>query len=531
MVQRPTQKKRTRKATEHGDLASAFRAMSEQISLQAREPNILAYQPHAKQEAFHRSEDYIRLYIGGNRSGKTFGTVAEDIWWASGTHPYQRTPPTPIRGRVVAVDLLQGVNSIILPLFARLMAPSMLINGSWEDSYSSDRILTFSNGSFIEFMSYEMKLEKFAGTSRHFIHYDEEPPKPIYDECQARLVDTEGHAWLSMTPVEGITWVHADLYKPTNTAVDKQLIIPGDDYRGSVYRSPATETTVVEVSMGENPHLSEKARERFFRGMDEETRAAREKGAFVQVGGKIFKSFTKEDHVIPQVLNPAVAFRGWELYMSIDHGWANPTAVLWHAVSPTGEVVTFGEHYKSEMTIKEHADIIKAKEAAWGIAVPNRTGDPAMKQTTAVTGTSIAFEYSEQGIYLALEGVPRDVETGLARMQQYFRVPKGGKPKWRITEDCVNFINEMENLHAKLWVSKKARFENNKQEGVHKKDDHAFDSARYFCTWLPDLAPLADEQAPDPLNGRSPVERYDEALVRLSQNMQDRTEWTVVETF
>lgn len=525
--------KRKSARQEQPDLAEAFLDLSSKIAQQAREPNILAYKPHAKQLVFHKGTDHLRAYIGGNRSGKTFGATVEDVWWASGTHPYRETPPPPLRGRVVAVDLMQGVNHIILPLISRHVTPSMLINGSWEDSYSkSERVLTFSNGSFIEFMSYEMEIEKFAGTSRHFTHYDEEPPKGIFQECQARLIDTNGSSWISMTPVEGITWVHEDIYEPVNEAADKEILMPGTELTGPVYRSESLETLIVEVAMNENPHLSEKARERYLRTLDEETRAARSRGEFVQIGGKIFPYFS-DIHIIDPVDNPAQAFKGWEWYSSVDHGWNNPTAWLWHAVSPEGIVVTFAEHYKDKTTIEDHAAIVKAKEAAWGREPTMRTGDPAMKQTSAVTGTSIIQEYQDNGLFINVETVPRQVEVGIAKMQQYFKIREDGKPRWFITRDCENFIREMRKLRWKTYTSKKTRDENNKLEQVHKKDDHTFDSARYFSTFLPDLSP---DSLPSVGESVNPVEalNYDQALLKLvedQQNVENTLAWTTLETY
>lgn len=521
--------KRKTQSREQPTLTDAFLDLSAKLSKQAREPNILAYKPHIKQELFHRSEDYIRLYIGGNRSGKSFGACAEDVWWASGTHPYQKTPPTPIRGRVVAVDLMQGVNQIILPIISRHVTPSMLINGSWEDSYSkSERVLTMANGSTIEFMSYEMETEKFAGTSRHFVHYDEEPPKHVYDECQARLVDTEGHAWISMTPVEGITWVFDKIYDPVDQAKDKEIIIPRTDLTGAVFRSPKEEVTIVEVSMNENPHLSVKAQKRFLDTLSDDDKAARSKGEFVQIGGKVFPYFG-DVHIIAPIENPRAQLAGWEWYSSVDSGWNNPTAWLWHAVSPDGTVITFGEHYREKMTVEDHAAIVKAKEKAWGREPNMRTGDPAMKQTTPQSGTSVLREYANNGIYINVETVPRQREVGIVKMQQYFKIRTDThKPTWVITEDCPEFIREMRRLRFKTYASKKMREENNKQEEVHKKDDHAFDSARYFATFLPDLAPEKITESPkvDPVQ----ILSYDQALLRQHE-ASGSISWTTLETY
>jgi phage terminase large subunit-like protein len=519
-------------------LSDAFLAMSASLGKQAREPNILAYKPHHKQQLFHKMDDHIRLYIGGNRSGKSFGSVAEDIWWATHTHPYMKTPDGPIRGRVVGVDLMQGVNQILLPIFARLMTPSMLVNGSWEDSYSkSERILNFSNGSFIEFLSYEMDTEKFAGTSRHFIHYDEEPPKHIYDECQARLIDTDGRAWIAMTPVKGMTWVHEKLFEPTEKAFDKIEIIPSTFSTGAVFRSPSTEVAVIEVSMNENPYISEKARDRFLKTLDDDERAAREKGHFITVGGKVFKSFDPAKHVISPILSPAETLKNWQWYSSTDSGWNNPTAWLWHAVSPEGTVITFGEHYQAQMTVEDHAKIVHAKEKEFGREPEMRTGDPAMKQTTPQSGTSVLQEYADHGLYIAVDSVPRSVDIGIQLMQQYFKVDPNdpeSKPKWFITENCVNFIREMGKLSWEQYASRKMQDTRNRKETIHKKDDHAFDSARYFATFLPDLAPDAALIVPVEIARGGGILAYDTALNMAIDNAKenaDNSMWTVVETY
>lgn len=526
---------RPRKKQTGLDLNSLLLTAAEQLNQVVRAPNINSYEPHRKQVLFHKSTSPSRLYIGGNRSGKTFGAVAEDIWWASGTHPYRKTPPPPVRGRVIGVDLMQGVNQILIPVFKQLIAPSMLINGSWEDSYNKqERVLTFDNGSTIEFMSYEMDTEKFAGTSRHFVHYDEEPPQHVYNESQMRLIDTDGESWISMTPVEGITWVFDQLYKPTAEAEDKQLIVAPHKGIGQVIKSDSLGTTIVEVDISENPHLSRAAIERITQGLDEDEKKARMSGKFVQMGGLIFKNFSEETHVIPssEFITPP---RGWEIYTSVDHGWNNPTAWLWHAVSPNGDIVTFAEHYAAEMTIAEHAAVVKAREAAMGLSVAVRTGDPAMRQTSGITGTSVIQEYAEHDLYIGVEGVPRDVQIGIAKMQQYFRVPEmpdgsQGRPKWVITDNCVNLIRELKGLRWKTYSSKKMQYEHNKREEIHKKDDHAADSARYFATLMPDLAP--DEVAEPyavPKSGDGVL--YDEALLRSARERQYENDgWKIYTT-
>ena len=175
------------KKNEKLDLDTFSRSLTEAMRNQVARPSLYAYKPHDKQLIFHSAIEHHRLYIGGNRSGKTTGGVVEDCYWLMKRHPYRRLPlpEGPVRGRAVAVDFNYGVASILIPEFKRWLPPSFLINGAWEDSYNKEfRLLTLANGSTLEFKSYDQDLEKFAGTSRHFTHYDEEPPQHIYNECR-----------------------------------------------------------------------------------------------------------------------------------------------------------------------------------------------------------------------------------------------------------------------------------------------------------------------------------------------------------
>ena len=222
-----------------------LRQLNAGLKDQVDSPNIFAYKPHEKQELFHKAEQRKKLYIGGNRSGKTTGAVVEDIWWLTGTHPYRKIPEGQIRGRVVATSFIDGVSTIIIPQFKQWMPPSFLKNGSWDDSFNRElRTLTLTNGNFVEFRSYDQETQKFAGTSRHFVHYDEEPPEHIFDECNARLVDTAGSFWISMTPLDGMTWVYDKLYVPGTEDKDSKIF-------------------VVEADMLDNPHISKEAAEDF----------------------------------------------------------------------------------------------------------------------------------------------------------------------------------------------------------------------------------------------------------------------------
>lgn len=495
-------------------------------------PNVLGYVPHAKQERFHKSAKKGRLYIGGNRSGKTTAGVVEGIWRLTGKHPFAKapfiaTPERPIRGRVVGVDYPNGIEKILLPEYARWTPASELRGGSWEKAYQAKlRILFFKNGSTVEFMSYDQDVDKFAGTSRDFIHFDEEPPEPIYDECNARLIDTGGPWWLTMTPVEGMTWIYDRIYLPgTEGKVDH--------------------IAVIEAHMQENPHLNKNEVDLYLGGLDAAERKARGEGKFVQLGGLVFKTFSLESHVkhdgddgfipLSELRKPH-----WKWYLSLDHGFNNPTAALWHAVNRENKVVTFDEHYQREWTIQQHADAIHQKIRDHGRAPDMYVCDPALGQRNAVTGTSTQFEYNQLGLPFMLGN--NDVNLGISRMNQYLREVNGEAPHWQVYGTCTYLIKEMARLRWKTYTSKRVAGQHNKMDAIHKKDDHAPDSARYFFCLLPDLRPSEPDlnkktndwrqQFGGSPNGSDPFAiRVDENLVRERElrGNSSKTEWTVVD--
>lgn len=451
----------------------------------ATKPSILSYEPYPAQDSFHRSVCTGRYMSAGNRAGKTTAAVIECIWWCTNTHPLQQRPEKwgkgAIKTRFVVVDIDKGVHGIILPELRRWTTSSMLINGSFEDSWNNSNLtFTFKNGSTIQFLTHGMELDKHGGTAMHLIFFDEIPPRAVFNENMMRLVDYEGRWVLAATSVEGMGWTYEHLWEP---------VVEGTE----------TSIGIFELSQKDNPYLQTRieARGKYYIGMDDQERKIREDGSFVPRSGRVFSNWNVHDHVLSE---PMKVPRGWKLYSSADFGFSNPTAWLWHAVSPDGRVYTFAEHYKSQMTVEEHSSIVKAKEAFWQVETSNiiRVGDPAGKQKYGTTGTSYLSEYAKRGIYIGVEGIPHDVSIGIEIMQQYVRLePRNGwgknRPRWMISPDCVNLIAEMKKLRWASYESSKRSDDLNRKEEVHKKDDHAFDSTRYFFTLMPELKPSVDE--------------------------------------
>lgn len=441
----------------------ALRTLAEGMRAQVARPNIYGYEPHDKQVEFHSSPARKRLFLGGNRSGKTVGGVTEDVWWLTGKHPYLQTPKAPVRGRLVSVDFLNGVEKIVKPEVARWMPSSELLGGSWDKAYNKElRVLTLANGSTLEFMSYDQDVDKFAGTSRHFIHFDEEPPRDIYIECLQRLLDTGGSFWITMTPVDGMSsWIYDDLY---------------------LRAKEDTDIKAVEVDMADNPHINWGEANVLLSGLSAEEMEARKKGKFIQIGGLIYKMFDPSKHVIDEIDLSRV--QSWLHVAAMDHGFNNPTAWLWAAINGDGKVVVYDEYYVSGKIVREHAQAVHEINQGHGLVPAYNVGDPSIRNIDPITGTSVLLEYMEYGVPIVLGN--NDQKAGINRVARYL-VGTSGVPQLYITRNCTQLIREIGRLRWAQWANRKVREDKNRKEEQHKKDDHAADALRYLISSRPEM--------------------------------------------
>ena len=458
------------------DFVGLVQELQESLTTQARQPNIYAYKPHDKQLEFHSLQQRERLFVAGNRSGKSVASVVEAVWYLTKTHPFRENLTGQVRGRVVCVDFLNGVDKIILPLYKQYMPKDFLIEGSWDKSYSAQQhTLTLKDGSFVEFMSQDQDLDKFAGTSRHFVHFDEECPKVIFDECQMRLLDTNGYWWISETPVAGMEWIYDDLYQP---------------YFESVEKGEETRIGLIQMRTDENPYLMKEAIERIFGTMDQENKAVRFGGEYLAISGSLYKEFKEITHANKTFEEYEFDKNMVRLYLTGDHGINNPTAWLWVAADIKGGLTVIKEYYQANATVAEHAVAIHRINDELNAVPYMVTGDPAMKQRSGITGESIISEYAKHGIFINVDGIPRQKEVGINKIMQYLKVnPKTGHPFLTMLRECHNSIRELKGAKQNRFVNKKVAAMKNQPEGQREKDDHTTDALRYLMTFMPDLTP------------------------------------------
>jgi phage terminase large subunit-like protein len=105
----------------------------------------------------------------------------------------------------------------------------------------TDQLLKLKNGSVVTFRSADSGREKFQGLTRDWVHVDEEPPKPIFEEIVARVGAGRGlRVFISATllPPEGmaggISWLYEELIRPWQSGTRPDVAVFG----ASIYDNP-----------------------------------------------------------------------------------------------------------------------------------------------------------------------------------------------------------------------------------------------------------------------------------------------------
>jgi phage terminase large subunit-like protein len=419
---------------------------------------LVFYEPHAKQREFHESRAPLRAFLGGNRSGKTTSSIVDDLIQAIDVSAvpahliaYKRWEP-PFFCRVVIPDLTSTLEGVVLMKIREWCPPRQLRGGSFETAWSDKlRLLSFDNGSWLQFMSNDQDLDKFGGSALHRVHFDEEPRQDVRRENMMRLIDYGGDEVYSMTPLLGMSWMYTDIYEPW---VEGQL----------------PDCHVTTVDMDDNPHLDEVTKRRALAGLSDEERHARKSGRFVSFSGLVYPEFGPA-LIVPdgdRVPDGAVVVVG------IDPGIRHLAAVVYTYLDADDRLVVFDEIAVQGRTVAEVARLIHARNERWRIS-PRNVIDPAARNRETHTGRSTQAEFAEHGIH-TFAGQNAH-EAGINRVKE--RLQTGRLIVWA---SCEELIREFKRYR---WKSPPRSGEGDPREVPVAKDDHCLDALRYVCMSRP----------------------------------------------
>jgi len=432
---------------------------------------LLRYRPHEKQQVFHLPDGgrfpATRLFLGGNRSGKTTATMVDSIIQAVDSeivpdHLYaiKRWQP-PFYCRIVIPDLTSTMEGVVLQKIREWCPREQLQGRSFERAWDKmQRLLRFKNGSWIQFFSNDQDLDKFGGAALHRVVYDEEPRADIRRECLMRLIDYGGEELFGMTPLHGMSWVYDEFFEPWER---------GDR---------STDVRIVVVDMDDNPHLDRETMARVLAGLSDEERQARKAGRFVSFAGQIYPEWREVHHLCPE---PSELPYGVEVFCGVDPGYRHMCVVLWAYLDATDDLVIFDELAAPRTVISEVCKEIRLRNQRWGVKPNWYVIDPAAKNRNGQTGRSDQQEFADHGIY-TFPG-QNAISAGINRVKE------------RLIADKLHVSPTRAELRSEFkkyrWVKDTNRSENAPAEKPVKRDDHALDTLRYICMARP-LAPKED---------------------------------------
>jgi phage terminase large subunit-like protein len=450
-----------------------------------------AYVPHSKQVSFHESREDLKVFLGGNRSGKTTAGIVDDLIQALSPEDipehlrdFKRWDP-PFYCRVVTPDLGQTLDQVILQKIREWCPPRALQGGSLDKAFDQRlRVLRFENGSWFQFMSNDQDLDKFGGAALHRVHYDEEPRQDIRKESLARLIDYGGDEVFTMTPLMGMSWMYDDVWTPFQ--------------EGRLQGA-----TVVLVDMDDNPHLDERTKHRVLAEYSDEERQARKSGMFVHFAGLVYSEFDPERHVRPSLTDFPDEV---EVFGGIDPGLRHMAAVVFCFLDPDDNLVVFDEIALQGQTISEVCKEIDLRLERWNVRPRWWVIDPASRNKNNQTGRSDQMEFADHGIFTSPG--QNAVRPGINKVKERLRAGK-----LQITADCPELISEFKKYR---WSSPK-RSEDDAKERPVKRDDHLLDALRYVVMSRP-LTPTT-ESAPQSMSVEERMFR--DSLKKLDRIVHD----------
>lgn len=375
--------------------------------------------------------------------GKTEWGGQEAVRFAKGEHPHRKIV-TPNEGWAVSpsFDLQRDGNQQKLEKYLGtddIEKVEYLRSGIWKS-------VRLKCGSLITMKSYEQGREKFQSAGKRWIWFDEEPPSDIYEECVVRQeAGIPLDIWITMTPVNGMTWIYDDIYMDTDNPY----------------------TFISEAEWDDNPFMEERQKTFMERQIKtEEMMAVRKKGQFVARVGLVCSWWRREKHLHEYTEFPD----DWSYYEVLDGGWSDPSAWLLIGIDNDSShhvVDGFSAKELQEEEIKKRRDDKIGKLIIRSGTIDN--DNPRMQLKLASLGMNL----------LPVQKITKERkswdEVLAEKLAEYGSIQKGnGEPRLYINKNLKWLVQQIENLKW-LEVNRKAGTEIRPKWDDHRKFKHHFD--------------------------------------------------------
>jgi len=272
-----------------------------------------------------------------------------------------------------------------------------------------------------------------------------------------------GHSWVKKMFIDP---------SPYNRAFDATDIETTETLRYPAGHSKAGKSLFkrrfIPARLSDNPYLAEAGDyEAMLLSLPEQQRRQLLDGDWDIKEGAAFTEFNRDVHVVEPFRIPS----NWVKFRACDYGYGSYSGVLWFAVAPNEQIVTYRELYVSKVLATDLADMILDLEAEDG-NIKYGVLDSSLWHKRGDTGPSLA----EQMIGKGCRWRPSDRSRGsrvagkneIHRRLQIDEFTE--EPRLVFFNTCTNIISQLPSIP----LDKK-----NPEDVDTKSEDHLYDALRY----------------------------------------------------
>lgn len=380
---------------------------------------------------------------------------------------------------IIAGSSLDHVENVLLPMYKDLIPPGRV--KQWFSKTSKKIELT--NASKFIIRTYEQDIEEWKSGNSQFAHLDEECPWNVMNEVIARSMSLNGKIFITVALDDAdVSWLP--------DACENPMKVFGTD--SFMHFKMGIEDVPDEI-------VPQESKQMVYNQYDNTPlRLAVRKGEWARLSGRWWNRFDVEKHVIEPFPIP----EHWLKWRFIDAGFTAPTACIWVAMHPNGDIFCYREYYKSERTIDERCrDIIelsnnkRQRDGDFFVEVETKEKyvtthlDHHEFKKDAITGDDLSYHYLQAGLSVLpsttlgqearREVTNRWLEVNMNK--KHFVTHERGAPNVYIFNICTNLIFEAQTKSVKRESSDRSSISERK---IQNRSDHAMDCVEYACCEL-----------------------------------------------
>jgi PBSX family phage terminase large subunit len=389
------------------------------------------YEPHAAQEAVHRSTARYRVVVAGRRSGKTrLASKEAELTLSQPNKRVWAVAPT--------YELADKVFREVYETYVIKFGADAVLKKSERERY-----IFFKNGSEFRAKSADNP-DSLLGDGCDLVIFDEcaKSVVRIWEKyLRPTLSDRQGRALFITTP-EGTNWIYT-------------LYMRGLDPNHKEWAS-------FRFSTADNPHIKGEDIREAKQTLTDDHFGQEYEAKFTVFSGKVYKEFDITTHVL-ESLN---GHRFVKYLYGVDFGFTNPACVLAIGVTHDDDFIVLDEVYESRLSDPDLIDRMNKFKDKYGGAKDGFADNNAPATLNAI---------NEAGFYLEkARKVPGSVASGIKKVSELMKINGKGKPRLMIMHNCTSLISE---LNTYKYADRRGQ-QDSKEEPL-KANDHACDALRY----------------------------------------------------